>query len=129
MWPGARPFSVVRRGHPLVVRCKPRREMRECIILKKNVANFIIFITTSYFCCCELNQILKRPNSGVFEGMGGVGSFLVEIIPLFNLSHGRKCPFGSLAPPALTLLRRPCLYVPIFCKQTKVDLILIVILI
>ena len=50
------------------------------------------------FCCCELNQILKRPNSGIFEGMGGVGSFLVEIIPLFNLSHGRKCPFGSLAP-------------------------------
>ena len=74
---------------------------------KKNVANFIIFITTSYLCCCELYQILKRPNSGVLEGMGGVGSFLVEIIPLFNLSHGRKCPFGSLAPPALTLLRRP----------------------
>ena len=86
--------------------------MREYIILKKNVANFIIFITTSYFCCCELNQILKRPNSGVFEGMGGVGSFLVEIIPLFNLSHGRKCPFGSLAPPALTLLRRPCRALP-----------------
>ena len=55
--------------------------------------NFIIFIT-SYFCCCELNQILKRPNSGMFEGMGGVRSFLVEIIPLFNLSLGRKCPFG-----------------------------------
>ena len=83
--------------------------MREYIILKKNVANFIIFITTSYLCCCELYQILKRPNSGVLEGMGGVGSFLVEIIPLFNLSHGRKCPFGSLAPPALTLLRRPWL--------------------
>ena len=65
LWLGARPFSVVRRGHPLVVRCKPRREMRECIILKKNVAKFIIFITTSYFCCCELSQILKRPNSGV----------------------------------------------------------------
>ena len=33
--PGARAFYVARRGHPLMVRCKPRREMRECIILKK----------------------------------------------------------------------------------------------
>ena len=94
IWPGVRPFSVVRRGDPLVVRCKPCKEM--C----GNVANFIILITISYFCCCELNQISKRPNSGVSEGMGGVGSFLVEITPLFNLSHGRKCPFGSLAVPA-----------------------------
>ena len=62
------------------------------------------------FCCCELNQISKQPNSGVFDGMDGDGRFLVEIIPLFNLSHGRKCPFGSLSPcpPVLTLLRRPC---------------------
>ena len=41
--------------------------------------------------------------------MSGVRGFLVEYIPFFNLYHGRKCPFSSLAPPALTLLRRPCL--------------------
>ena len=58
--------------------------------------HFIIFIT-SYFCYGELNQISKRPNSGVFEGMVEVGSFLVEFIPLFNLSrYDSKCPFGSL---------------------------------
>ena len=66
----------------------------------------------NYTLCCELNQISKRPDSGVLKGMGWgwARSFLVEIISLFNLTHGRKCPFGNLPPPlpTLTLLQLPC---------------------
>ena len=65
-------------------------------MLTPSICYLIIFrlIKALYFYCCKLNQISKWPNSDKFEGIGVVRSFLVQIIPLNNLSYGGKCPFG-----------------------------------
>ena len=49
----------------------------------------------------------SRISTGTPEEGEQRGLEYIEYNSFFNLSHGHKCPFGSLAPPPLTLLRRP----------------------